>query len=163
VPVSDTLELISQNVEQTEQMGQNLGELLVAGEVICLSGDLGTGKTAFTRGIGAGWGAVESVTSPTFTLIHEHHRLRDNRVFYHVDCYRLEGVVDAWGIGLEDLLYGRHPVVLEWAENVRDILPPERLWVRFTFLDSTRRHMRISAAGERCQALLDAWRARLTS
>jgi tRNA threonylcarbamoyladenosine biosynthesis protein TsaE len=163
VPVSDTLEFISQNVEQTEQMGQNLGELLVNGDVICLSGELGAGKTAFARGIGAGWGAVESVTSPTFTLIHEHHRLRDDQVFYHVDCYRLEGTADAWGIGLEDLLYGGHPVVLEWAENVRETLPAERLWVRFTFLDSTRRHMCISAAGERYQALLDALRSRFPS
>ena len=161
--VSDTLEFISQNVEQTEQMGQDLGELLVAGEVICLSGDLGAGKTAFTRGIGAGWGAVELVTSPTFTLIHEHHRLRDDQMFYHVDCYRLERTIDAWGIGLEDLFYSGHPVVLEWAENVREMLPPDQLWVRFTFLDSTRRHVRITAEGERCQALLDALRSRLTS
>lgn len=160
--VSDTLEFISQNVEQTEQMGQSLGELLSESEVICLSGDLGAGKTAFTRGIGVGWGAVESVTSPTFSLIHEHHSRQGDRMLYHVDCYRLGGSVDAWGIGLDDLFYSGHPVVLEWAENVCEILPPERLWVRFTFLDSTRRQMSITAEGAPYQALLDAWRSHLS-
>jgi tRNA threonylcarbamoyladenosine biosynthesis protein TsaE len=156
--VSDSLEFVSQNVEQTEQIGARLGQLLAAEDVICLSGDLGAGKTAFTRGIAAGWGALESVTSPTFTLIHEHHRARDHQVLYHVDCYRLAGAHDAWGIGLEDLLYGSHPIVFEWAENIQELLPPERLWVSFTFLDSSRRHVTMTAQGKRYQALLGALR-----
>jgi tRNA threonylcarbamoyladenosine biosynthesis protein TsaE len=157
--VSDSFELVSQNVEQTEQLGRMLGQHLTGGDVICLSGDLGAGKTALTRGIGAGWAALEAVTSPTFTLVHEHHRARDSQTLYHIDCYRLASASDAWSIGLEDLLDGRNPVVLEWAENVQDFLPAERLWITLTFLDSTQRHIRITAAGERCRSLLAALRA----
>jgi tRNA threonylcarbamoyladenosine biosynthesis protein TsaE len=157
--VYDSFELVSQNVEQTEQLGRMLGQHLIGGDVICLSGDLGTGKTALTRGIGAGWGALESVTSPTFTLVHEHHHARDSQVLYHIDCYRLVSARDAWSIGLEDLLDGHHPVVLEWAENVQDFLPSERLWITLTFLDNSRRHIRITAAGERSRSLLVALKA----
>jgi tRNA threonylcarbamoyladenosine biosynthesis protein TsaE len=156
--VSDSFEIVSQNVEQTEHLGQTLGQRLTGGDVICLSGDLGAGKTALTRGIGAGWTAVEAVTSPTFTLVHEHHRARDRQILYHIDCYRLVSAGDAWSIGLEDLLDGRNPVVLEWAENVQDFLPPERLWITLTFLDSTQRHISITAAGERSRSLLAALR-----
>ena len=155
----NSFEFVSQNVEQTEQLGRTLGQHLTGGDVICLSGDLGTGKTALTRGIGAGWNAHEPITSPTFTLVHEHHRARDNQILYHIDCYRLASASDAWSIGLEDLLYGHDPVVLEWAENVQDWLPPERLWITLAFLDSTRRHIHLTAAGERYRALLAALQA----
>ncbi len=157
--MSDSFEFVSQNVEHTEQLGRTLGQHLTGGDVICLSGDLGAGKTALARGIGAGWGAQESVTSPTFTLVHEHHRAHDDQILYHVDCYRLARASDAWSIGLEEMLYGLNPVVLEWAENVRDMLPPERLWITLTFLDSTRRHIDVTATGERYRALLAALRA----
>ena len=157
--MSDSFEFVSQNVEQTEQLGRTLGQHLTGGDVICLSGDLGAGKTALTRGIGAGWDAQESVTSPTFTLVHEHHRAHDDQILYHIDCYRLARASDAWSIGLEELLYGHNPVVLEWAENVRDLLPPERLWITLTFLDSTRRHIDVTAMGEHYRALLAALRA----
>jgi tRNA threonylcarbamoyladenosine biosynthesis protein TsaE len=157
--VSDTFEIVTQNVEQTEHLGRTLGQRLTGGDVICLSGDLGAGKTALTRGIGAGWDAEEAVTSPTFTLVHEHHHARDKQILYHIDCYRLASVNDAWSIGLEDILYSQNPVVLEWAENVQALLPPERLWITLTFLDSTRRHLRITAAGERYRALLAALHA----
>ena len=157
--MSDSFEFVSQNVEQTEQLGRTLGQHLTGGDVICLSGDLGAGKTALTRGIAAGWDAQESVTSPTFTLVHEHHRAHDDQILYHVDCYRLARASDAWSIGLEEMLYGLNPVVLEWAENVRDLLPPERLWITLTFLDSTRRQIDVTATGERYRALLAALRA----
>ncbi|NLX11994.1 MAG: tRNA (adenosine(37)-N6)-threonylcarbamoyltransferase complex ATPase subunit type 1 TsaE, partial [Chloroflexi bacterium] len=95
------MQLTSHSVEQTLHLGRALGELLRPGDLICLAGDLGAGKTALTRGIGAGWGAREAVTSPTFTLIHEHRRPQDDQVLYHVDCYRLHGAEDAWNIGLD--------------------------------------------------------------
>ncbi len=158
-PVSDSYEFVSQDVEQTEQLGRTLGQHLTGGDVICLSGDLGAGKTALARGIGAGWDAQESVTSPTFTLVHEHHRAHDSQTLYHIDCYRLVSASDARSIGLEDLLYGHDPVVLEWAENVQDWLPPERLWITLTFLDSTRRHIHVTATGGHYRALLAALRA----
>lgn len=150
-----SFDFTSQSVEQTVQLGQYIGERLAAGDVICLSGDLGAGKTALTRGIAAGWGAQEAVTSPTFTLIHEHHRAQDDQMLFHVDCYRLEGADDAWGIGLEDLLYGAHPVVLEWAERVRDMLPAGRLWIELSFLNGTRRQINMTATGDHYRAIVE--------
>jgi tRNA threonylcarbamoyladenosine biosynthesis protein TsaE len=157
-PDLGTVNLTSQGVDQTVRLGHLLGELVMDGEVICLSGDLGAGKTAFARGIGAGWGALEAVTSPTFVLIHEHHRTGDGRVLYHVDCYRLQGAPDAWGIGLEDVLHGTGPVVIEWPENIQDALPPEYLWVQLTILGETQRQIAMRARGERYRVLLKALR-----
>jgi tRNA threonylcarbamoyladenosine biosynthesis protein TsaE len=161
MPDAATIELISQNAEHTFRLGRALGELLTPGDVICLSGNLGAGKTVFTKGIGAGWGALEVVTSPTFTLIHEHRRARDRQVLYHIDCYRLQGPGDAWGIGMEDLLLGENPVVIEWPENIQDVVPQERLWVAIQVLDETQRHMTWHAAGERYRAYLDTLRLAL--
>ncbi len=158
MPDAATIELVSQNVEHTFRLGQALGEVLSPGDVICLSGDLGAGKTVFTKGIGAGWGALEVVTSPTFTLIHEHRRTQDSRVLYHIDCYRLQGARDAWGIGMEDLLASDNPVVMEWPENIQDVLPQERLWVAIQVVDETRRHMTWHAAGEHYRTYLDRLR-----
>jgi tRNA threonylcarbamoyladenosine biosynthesis protein TsaE len=152
------IEFTSHSVDQTIQFGQLIGVRLQAGDVVCLSGDLGAGKTALTRGIGAGWGAREAVTSPTFTLIHEHHRAADEQMLYHVDCYRLSDAADAWGIGLDDILYGDHSVVIEWPENIQATLPADRLWVALAFVDENQRHLTITATGARYQALVDALR-----
>lgn len=151
-------DLTTTSVAHTERIGSRLGELLHGGDVICLSGDLGAGKTAFTRGIGAGWHAHEPVTSPTFTLMHEHRRAADDQVLYHVDCYRLQGAIDAWNIGLEDLLHSDDTVVIEWPEHIDAALPPARLWITFTFLGDTQRHLSFQATGERYQTLLAALR-----
>ncbi|MCZ2095140.1 MAG: tRNA (adenosine(37)-N6)-threonylcarbamoyltransferase complex ATPase subunit type 1 TsaE [Anaerolineae bacterium] len=121
------LDLISHSAEQTRRLGMRLGTLLQAGDVICLSGDLGAGKTAFASGIGAGWGATVSVTSPTFNLVHEHEREEDDQLLYHLDCYRIHSPGDAMTIGLDDILSGRGPVVIEWPEHIEAVLPLERL------------------------------------
>lgn len=157
-----TFEIVSRDVDHTVQIGRHLGTLLNAGDVLCLSGNLGAGKTALTRGIGAGWGAQERVTSPTFTLIHEHHRAADHTVLYHIDCYRLQSADDAWGIGLEDLLHSDGISVIEWPENVAGALPADRLWIAFDFLDDNRRHLTLHASGTRYVTLLGALRANLS-
>lgn len=151
---STTYRFISHSISETIRAGQQLGALLHAGDVVCLSGDLGAGKTALTQGIGSGWGAQEPVTSPTFTLVHEHRRASDALVLYHVDCYRLQGAADAWSIGLEDLLAGSDVIVLEWPENVADVLPAERLWIDLTLVSDTARQLTAHASGGRYQTLL---------
>ena len=163
MPTAITVSFIhtTHHVTETQALGALLGALLRPGDVICLSGDLGAGKTAFAQGIGRGWGALEPVTSPTFTLIHEHHRPMDSTILYHVDCYRLQGPADAWGIGLEDLWHGEGCVVIEWPENIQAALPAEHLWVAFTFADEQQRQLTFQATGERYQALLAALQARL--
>lgn len=157
------VDFVSHSVERTTQIGALLGEVLRAGDVICLSGALGAGKTALTRGIAAGWGAREPVTSPTFTLVHEHTRASDGQWLYHIDCYRLDGAASAWSIGLEDLIYGDDVTVIEWAENVRDLLPPDCLWITLEFGGENERRLSYTALGERGQRLLDAFRLRALS
>jgi len=153
-----TLDMTSQNIAQTFRLGRQLGELLAAGDVVCLSGNLGAGKTVFTKGIGEGWGAQEGVTSPTFTLIHEHRRQQDGQVLYHIDCYRLQSARDAWGIGLDELLNGAGVAVIEWPENISDVLPEERLWITLSILDDNQRQLALEASGERYVSLLEIFR-----
>lgn len=157
-PESESIRITSNSVDETIRTGMHLGELLAPGDVICLSGDLGAGKTALARGIAAGWRALEAVTSPTFTLIHEHHR-DDGHMLFHVDCYRLHGETDAWTIGLEDLLYGDGIVVIEWPENIAAALPKNRLWIAIALTGDTERVFTLTATGPRYQGLLDTLRS----
>lgn len=149
-----TVDFISSSVEQTERLGVRLGQLLELEDVICLSGELGAGKTAMARGIGRGWGTSLRVTSPTFTLVNQYPRLKDGTILYHVDCYRLSGEGDIVTAGLEDVFDGEGAVMIEWPERIETWLPAERLWIQLRHLSETRRGLRITASGERSFALL---------
>ncbi|MDI7246130.1 MAG: tRNA (adenosine(37)-N6)-threonylcarbamoyltransferase complex ATPase subunit type 1 TsaE [Bacillota bacterium] len=108
----------------TRRLGEALGKLLGPGDVVCLDGRLGAGKTVFVQGVAAGMGVRGRVTSPTFTIIHEH----PGRVpLYHIDAYRLDGAPDAATVGIEDYVYGSGAVAIEWPERIRELLPEERL------------------------------------
>jgi tRNA threonylcarbamoyladenosine biosynthesis protein TsaE len=149
-----TLDFVSTSVPQTERLGIRLGELLEPGDAVCLSGELGAGKTALARGIGRGWGAPARVTSPTFVLVNEYPRPRDGHILYHVDCYRLEGPADVISAGLEDILDAEAAVIVEWPERILELLPADRLWIALTYDSPTRRRMRINASGPRSNDLL---------
>lgn len=153
-----TLDFFSSSVEQTIRLGVRLGELLKVGDLVCMSGELGTGKTAMAQGIGRGWGAGRHVTSPSFTLINEYPRLRDGRVLYHIDCYRLENQADIVTVGLDDIWENGGTVMVEWAENITNLLPDGRLWVDFRYINDTRRGLRISSTGDRSLELLARFR-----
>lgn len=152
------LDIMSHSVEQTQRLGARLGSLLRAGDVVCLSGDMGAGKTVFSSGIGQGWGANTPLTSPTFNLVHQHRRTQDKQVLYHLDCYRLSDEGDSVSIGIDDLLDGQGVVILEWAERIKGILPADRLWVELRVREETRRNLMMEAVGQRYQALLEAFR-----
>jgi tRNA threonylcarbamoyladenosine biosynthesis protein TsaE len=132
-----------------------LGELLQVHDLVCLSGELGAGKTALARGIGRGWGTGLRVTSPTFTLVNEYPRLADGRILYHVDCYRLEETADQISAGLEDVLDGSGAVMIEWPERIETILPEDRLWVGLSYVSETRRKLHMTATGDRSAELLE--------
>lgn len=152
------LDIISHSVEQTQRLGARLGALLQPGDVICLSGDMGAGKTMFSIGIGRGWGTINPLTSPTFNLIHEHRREKDNKRLYHLDCYRLSTPEEAEMIGLDEILNGRGPVILEWPEHIEPVLPEKRLWIDLRILEPTRRNFIFNATGKRYEELLKAFR-----
>ena len=153
-----TIDFVSSSVEQTTRLGVRLGELLQIHDLVCLSGDLGAGKTALARGIGRGWGSGLRVTSPTFTLVNEYPRLADGRILYHIDCYRLEETADQQTAGLEDVLEGSGAVMIEWPERIESMLPEDRLWVKLSYVSETRRKLHITAAGDRSAELLEAFK-----
>ena len=149
-----TVDFTSSSVEQTVRLGVRLGELLDMNDVLCLAGELGTGKTALARGIGRGWGAMTRVTSPTFRLIHEYARSKDGRILYHLDCYRLHSEADIETVGLEDVLDSYSPVMIEWPEHVAAWMPADRLWITLTYISQTRRSLRLEAEGPNATKLL---------
>lgn len=152
------LDIISYSGEQTQRLGVRLGSLLQAGDIICLSGDMGAGKTVFSSGIGRGWGAASPMSSPTFNLVHQHQREKDGQILYHIDCYRLKTGEDIDSIGLDDILGGQGVVILEWPEHIQSLLPDERLWIHLRVLELTRRNLVFEATGERYQALVEQFR-----
>jgi tRNA threonylcarbamoyladenosine biosynthesis protein TsaE len=152
------LDIISHSAEQTQRLGQRLGQLLRAGDLVCMTGDMGAGKTVFASGIGQGFGSKTPVTSPTFNLAHQHSRPQDKLLLYHMDCYRLRDADDAASVGLDDILDGTHVAVLEWAERIRSVLPAERLWIQFRVREEMRRNLILEASGERHRQLLELFR-----
>lgn len=153
------LDIISHSATQAGRLGVRLGKLLKAGDIICLSGDMGTGKTVLATGIGQGWGATTPLTSPTYNLVHQHRRDDDEVVLYHLDCYRLQSADETDTIGWEDILESHGVVIIEWAERIEDALPHDRLWIDLRVIEDTRRSFRLEAEGERYQKLVEEFRA----
>jgi len=154
----DQLEFTSGSPQHTESLGRLLGQLLQAGDVICLSGDLGAGKTVYSRGIGAGWGAEPPLTSPTYNLVHEHRRAVDDSRLFHIDCYRVNGPGDADSIGLDDILDSTATALLEWPERIQTVLPSARLWIDILDGGGSQRHFVCQACGDRYVTLLARYR-----
>ncbi|MEI8233687.1 MAG: tRNA (adenosine(37)-N6)-threonylcarbamoyltransferase complex ATPase subunit type 1 TsaE [Verrucomicrobiota bacterium] len=121
--------IISHSPQETFLLGQRLAAELRPGSVLALAGDLGAGKTQFTKGLACGLGVEGDVTSPTFTLIHEYPGGR--LPLFHIDLYRLEEADDVLGIGLDDYLDGGGVTVIEWADKFAALMPPGVRWIRF--------------------------------
>lgn len=134
-----------------------MGELIHAGAVVCLEGDLGAGKTTLAQGIARGWGSLDPVTSPTFVLIQQYRRA-DQTVLYHVDAFRLRDVEEGRALGLEEIMDGGSPVMIEWPEKVRQLIPEDRLWIGLSWVDESRRRLQIRASGDRYERLLKDYR-----
>ena len=155
---SKTWTVLSDSVERTVGLGERLGKLLEAGDVVALVGPLGAGKTWFVKGIAAGMGVadVRQVRSPTFVLVAEYEgRLR----LYHVDAYRLSGSEELEALGSRDFIFGDGVTVLEWADRVARGLPRERLNVTFEHVDANSRKLAFDAVGEHAVELLGRLRA----
>lgn len=109
--------------KETFGLGRQMGEQAQAGQIYLLHGDLGVGKTVFTKGFAQGLGISEPVTSPTFTLIQEYEEGR--LPFYHFDVYRIGDVEEMYDIGYEDYFFGEGVCLIEWASRIWEILPDE--------------------------------------
>jgi tRNA threonylcarbamoyladenosine biosynthesis protein TsaE len=110
--------------EETGILGEKLGSILRAGDMICLYGGLGAGKTCFAQGIARGLGIGDTVTSPTFTLINEYY---GRLPFYHMDVYRLDSAMEMDDLGYEEYFYSGGVILIEWADKINELLPEERL------------------------------------
>lgn len=136
-----------------------LGALLKNGDVVCLVGDLGAGKTTLVQGISAGWGSLDNASSPTFVLVNVYRR-PDGDSLYHLDAYRLANAAEAEDLDLDTLMESG-PLVIEWADRIQAVLPEERLWVNLVWVDDEQRDFVVTAQGARYQALLNDLRAQV--
>lgn len=118
----------SNSAEDTFAFGQKLGRDAVPGEIICLDGDLGVGKTVFTQGFAAGLGIDDYVNSPTFNIVKEYEGGR--LPLYHFDVYRIGDPSEMEEIGYEDYFYGQGVSIIEWPGQIEELLPKEARWVR---------------------------------
>ena len=112
------MEIRLNNFEETEEFGIKLGKSLKSGDIVCLNGDLGAGKTTLTKSIGLGLDVKEYITSPTFTLINQY---RGRLPVYHFDVYRLENVDELYDLGFDEYFYGNGVCIVEWAEKSKTL------------------------------------------
>lgn len=124
------MKIDSYSAEDTYQIGYRMGQKAKKGEMYCLEGDLGVGKTVFTQGFAAGIGIAETVNSPTFTVLQEYEGI--GLPFYHFDVYRIADVEEMDEIGYEDYFYGEGVCLIEWARLIEEILPKDRIEVRIS-------------------------------
>jgi len=125
---------------------------MVPGVVICLVGDLGSGKTTLVQGLAAGWGSLDLVSSPTFVLVNVYRRT-DQSKLYHLDAYRMSGPSEAVDLDIDEMLYDGS-IVIEWADRIELSLPRECLWVTLRWIDDEQRDLTFSARGRGYQDLL---------
>ena len=128
---------ISNSPDETEVFGRRFAENLKPGDVLALTGELGSGKTQFVKGLVAGLGSTAEVTSPTFTLIHEY---TDGPIpIYHFDFFRVEDRQSAERLGLDDYFFGDGVSVIEWADRFPDLIPENARWIAFETKSETQR------------------------
>jgi tRNA threonylcarbamoyladenosine biosynthesis protein TsaE len=147
------MDFFSRSPQQTQSIGIRLGEALQAGDVICLQGDLGAGKTTFVQGIAKGWGSLDSVSSPTFIIVNVYRRTDQSQLF-HMDAYRLDSTSEAEELDLDSML-AQGPLLIEWPERIDGLVPNERLWVLLEHVDEEERQMKFKSSGKRYDGLLE--------
>lgn len=118
------------SINETNQIGFNLGKLLNSGDIVCLTGDLGTGKTHITKGIAKGLDINENITSPTFNIVNEYEsgRLKLN----HFDVYRVSDPDEIYAIGFDDYIFSDAVSIIEWANYIEEILPKEYIHIHIS-------------------------------
>jgi len=149
-------DLLSHSPEQTRRFGMQLGALLEPGDVVCLQGELGAGKTTFVQGLAQGWGTLDAVSSPTFILVNVYRKSDGGRLF-HFDTYRLDSAPEAEELDIDAMLL-QGPLVIEWPERMQSVLPAERLWISLEHLDDERRQLTFRPSGKHYESLLSDFR-----
>ncbi len=143
----------SHNEQDTMELAQNMESEKFPNMVICLKGELGSGKTVFVKGFAQSLGIEENITSPTFTLVKEYHT--GEMPLFHMDVYRLEDGDDG-SIGLQDYFTKGGVTIIEWSDLIKDSLPDERLEIKFKVIDEETRVLIFTPYGEQYEDLLSA-------
>ena len=158
MPILDahTLEFFSRSPEQTRRIGMRLGDLLQHGDILCLQGDLGAGKTTLVQGLAQGWGSLDPVSSPTFIIVNTYRR-PDGEQLFHMDAYRLESGPEAAELDLDEML-SQGSLLIEWPERIQEILPDSSLWISLEYVAEEHRQLVIKAKGKRYDTIMDGLR-----
>lgn len=152
-------EIVTASAAETQRLGAALGRQLGGQAIVTLAGDLGAGKTTFVQGLGKGLGVSATITSPTFVLINR-YRTADGRLLQHADCYRLANApLEMWDAGLSDLFLSDDVVVVEWADRIPGLLPPDYLEIQIDQGDDDRRLFKLVPHGPRYVELVSQLRA----
>ena len=133
--------------------------MLRKGDLICLSGDLGSGKTTLVQGIAQGWGSSDAVTSPTFVLVNVYHKVNGPDL-YHLDAYRLQTAAEAIDLDLDEML-ANGALVVEWPENIEKALRGSRLWIDLSWVDLEQRLLVFKPEGTRFETMLKEFRKQI--
>ncbi len=139
------IKFISNSLEDTRKLALTIAGALFAGSVISLNGDLGAGKTTFTRGIAVGLGLGDNVTSPTFALVNEYHG--DKLSLYHFDMYRICSEEDLETTGFYDYPFEENVAAVEWSENIAEFLPKHTIYITINRLSESEREIIIEDGG----------------
>jgi len=144
--------IITNSELETIEFAENLESEKFENMIICLDGELGSGKTVFTKGFAHALGIEESITSPTYTIIKEYP---DGEMpLYHMDVYRLDGNYE--GVGIEDYFNKGGVVIIEWAKTISDILPDERLEIKIKIVEENKRVIKIKPYGQKYEEICEA-------
>lgn len=147
------LKIILNGLKETDEFGIRLGKLLKPGDVVCLNGELGAGKTTLTKSIGLGLGVEDYITSPTFSLINEYE---GRYPVYHFDVYRLENADELYDLGFDEYFYGKGVSIIEWADKIEKFLPEERIVLDIENRDNIdERKVKITIKGSRYNEILE--------
>lgn len=137
------MKYLSRSEKETFDIGVEIGKRLQTGDVISLTGDLGAGKTHLTKGIAAGLGVDDYVTSPTFTIVNEY---QGRLPFYHFDVYRINDIQEMYEIGFDEYLFGNGVCIVEWGDMVDELLPESTTHIFMKNIDDTTREIDIKSS-----------------
>ena len=154
------MNFVSHSVSSTFNIGKRIAGYLNKGDIVCLFGELGSGKTVLTKGIGFGLGVRKNkVISPTFVLIRQY---QGRMPLYHFDLYRLGNPGDILGLGYEEFFYDEGVSVIEWADRLKRLLPQEFLKIELCIKGNKERLLKFAAQGSRYKTLLEKIRAHIS-
>jgi tRNA threonylcarbamoyladenosine biosynthesis protein TsaE len=161
MPILDDrhFEFFSHSPGQTRRVGIHLGSYLQPGDVVCLEGDLGTGKTTLVQGAAQGWGALDPVSSPTYIIVNEYRRADAQRMF-HLDAYRLVSNNEVDFLDFDRML-SQGPLLIEWPERIQTALPEKYLWIHLKHTGVEHRAMMFEPKGSRFIKMVDKLRRKL--